>query len=359
MKLWSNRCFWVALAAVFLLGFAGNSLWATSPFPPPTTPPEGWFEDFEDPIQPPFLAMGLQFRRFAPSPTFVSSVEGGVLTLRDPVLPRETGSSGSGSPSGASSAFGADFSQVFEDVRISGIVNPLGLPPIPIADDAELQITGENNLGFLARGNLMNMSTYVGGINFLDGTLIITKIVRGELWWTFKAQSSDEQQGSQPGLATLFADYKSRPYYLEFDVRTLREVFLPLPSPPLDPLTTTAPSQPPIVLPIVPEECRSFDTNPGTPGNVLLEARLYDAQGGNQLLSVCWIDTAEQLNSGVSGVFVQSFDYSWGNPTRFPALFGSFDNVRAVVPEPATWMTGVSAALLVLILGRRRRARKS
>jgi hypothetical protein len=123
--------------------------------------------------------------------------------------------------------------------------------------------------------------------------------------------------------------------------------------------TTTLPPPTTTVLPIVPEECRSFGSDLGSPGQVLLEARLYDSAGGNKLLSVCWVDEYEPLNFGVAGVFVQSFDSNWGDPTGFPALFGSFDDVRAVVPEPATWGMAVSAALLVLILGRRRGARKS
>lgn len=328
----SILCSCVAVAA---LVNAEKEVQAThTPTPPPPDPFAYWSRDFNGPLDadPDFLALGIKFRSAQFSTTFQRSTDGGVLRLSDPVAPKD---------GGAFAAFGADFSQVFEDTRITGIVNPLGLPPVPPGDPTPETI-GENNLGFLARGDLLNQNTYVGGINFIDGSLIITKVEYGGLYWSFKAQSNWPDQGSQPTLDTLFDDFKSRSYYLEFNVRTYRgEPFVAFPvdelgtEPPCDPLITVCSPESVDSTPAGGITYRFPDTfEPPNEGDVMLWAHLYDQRGGQRLLSTYWIDTYGQLPPGYAGVFVQSFDFDWFNPAGFPPLFGSFDDVTASVPEP-------------------------
>jgi hypothetical protein len=290
------------------------------PPPIPVVTSGGWSRDFNGPLDDNFLAMGFKFRggsgnELQLAPTFQRSTAGGVLKLWDDVLPLDEGTH---------TALGADFSMAFDKVRIRGTINPLGLPPIPDGTP----ITGENSLGFVARGDLASMSTYYAAVDFRGGTLRMGDVSNGQVYF------ADHLVTTGPTLAERFADYKTRSYYLDFRVETYTGFDLPA----------------------------TYLSNfvGAEPGNVLLSAELYDQRGGDLLMSLYWADEYSPLTSpGVAGVFVQSFDDRWRDQERQPALFGSFDDVSAMVPEPAAaWMAvcGLGGLICRSVWRRRKRA---
>ena len=94
--------------------------------------------------------------------------------------------------------FAGETSVVFDDVRVSGIVNPTG--------------TTDNLLNLLARFDLQANNVYAVGIDFGAGVLSVAKIVGGggpvDL-----VLSTDAGQGNQPPLKEL-----ARSYFLQLDV---------------------------------------------------------------------------------------------------------------------------------------------
>jgi hypothetical protein len=114
-----------------------------------------WFHDFEVPLPPSFMTQGLTLSG-APSPTFESSVEGGFLTLSDSKTPHSGGSI---------FTLGAEMSEVFSDVRVTGTVN--------------ISETTQNNLSLFARGDIDTLSAYVVNIDFIDGDLSVGKAIGG------------------------------------------------------------------------------------------------------------------------------------------------------------------------------------
>ncbi|MBC8235891.1 carboxypeptidase regulatory-like domain-containing protein [bacterium] len=114
-----------------------------------------WFHDFEAPLPPSFMTQGLTLSG-APSPTFESSVEGGFLTLSDSKTPKSGGSI---------FTLGAEMSEVFSDVRVTGTVN--------------VSETTQNDLSLFARGDLDTLSAYVVSIDFIDGVVSIGKSIGG------------------------------------------------------------------------------------------------------------------------------------------------------------------------------------
>ncbi len=306
VRLFVAFCF---LAAA-LPAFASTT--TTDPPDPPDPPPipvvtsGGWSRDFNGPLDDNFLALGFKFRggfyesdgQLQVAPTFQRSTEGGVLALWDDTLPADDG---------AHTALAADFSMAFDKVHISGTINPLGLPVIPDGSP----ITGENSLGFIARGDLTTMSTYYAAVDFRDGTLRMGDVIEGQVYFADHLASRDEM------LSDDFDDYKSRSYFLEFSVETYAGQGSGSPSLPL--------------------EFADAET-----GDVLLASRLYDHEGGELLMSLYWVDKYEPIRApGVAGVFVQSFEQPWQDADLHPALFGSFDDVTAVVPEPSAWLLAV------------------
>ncbi|MBM3237692.1 carboxypeptidase regulatory-like domain-containing protein [Candidatus Poribacteria bacterium] len=146
-----------------------------------------WFHDFEGPLPPSFITMGLTLGG-APSPTFSASVDGGFLTLSDPV-PADDG--------GSWEALGAELSEEFSNVRVTGTVNVNG----KTANDAAL----------LARGKLATLSCYSATIEFTSGVLYINKIIGGSS--VDAVFSNQPDQGSQPPLTEL-----GRSYFLQFNL---------------------------------------------------------------------------------------------------------------------------------------------
>jgi hypothetical protein len=164
-----------------------------------------------------------------PSATFSSSVAGGVLRLFDTSPPAQ---------GGAAIGIGFESSVVFDDVRVSGILNPTG--------------TSNNLLNLLARFDLQANNVYPAGIDFGAGTLNVAKIVGGGAPVDL-VLSTDDSQGNQPPLKDL-----ARSYFLQLDVV----------------------------------------------GNQLT-ARVFDVEGGTQLLIVNYTDTGvggPPLASGIAGV---------------------------------------------------------
>lgn len=204
-----------------------------------------WFYDFETPLPPSFLTIGLTFE-MTPSPTFSASVDGGFLTLIDPV---------SAAKGGTYSAIGAELSEKFSDVRVTGTVNVSG--------------TTNNSLDLAARGNFATLSCYFAGIGFQSGNVFITKSIGGVQ--VDAVISNEPDQGSQPPLTKL-----DRSYFLQFDLV----------------------------------------------GN-LLTARVFDHEGGKQLLVVNYTDTGiggPVLTSGLSGVAAAD---------NYMPIDGTFDDVAS------------------------------
>lgn len=218
----------------FTSGFAGVAAITTVGTLDGTFGPVGaaalteWSYDFQTPPPPSFVMTSGTFAG-PPSATASSSVAGGVLRLFDTIPPTQ---------GGAFVVSAGETSVVFDDVRVSGIVNPTG--------------TSNNLLNLLARFNLQASNAYAAGIDFSAGVLSVAKIVGGggpvEL-----VLSTDAGQGNQPPLKDL-----ARSYFLQLDAV----------------------------------------------GNQLT-ARVFDVEGGTQLLIVNYTDTGvggPPLTSGIAGV---------------------------------------------------------
>jgi hypothetical protein len=138
--------------------------------------------------QPPatFVSSG-ELYNGALSPTFSSSVSGGVLHLSDTTHP------GSG---GAFLGTATETSQVFTDVRAAATLNPAG--------------TSNNILNVSVRYSPATGNAYAVGVDFQDGTLLIGKIVADRP--VQSVLSTDPSQGSQLPLNDL-----ARSYFLQVD----------------------------------------------------------------------------------------------------------------------------------------------
>jgi hypothetical protein len=203
----------------------------------------------------------------APSATFTSSVSDGILHLRDSTHP---------SSGGAFLAKALETSQVFTDVRASATLNPAG--------------TTDNGLNVSVRESLATGNSYVAGLDFQTGRLVVGKIY-GRVPEVF-VFSTDPSQGTQLALTDL-----ARSYFLQVDAI----------------------------------------------GNKVT-ASLYGFAGGPQLLQVNYTDIGvggPAFTSGVSGVSAVS-----DNGTTAVRLDGTFDNFTSTaVPEPGAAVLGVFLGL--------------
>jgi hypothetical protein len=201
---------------------------------------------------------------------------------------------------GAFGAFGIETSQVFTDVRLTGTLNPAG--------------TTDNILN-LTRGDLAG-NVYTAGFAFADGpngeraaNLQIAKIVGGGP--VKIVLSTDASQGSQPPLTDL-----ARGYFLQFDIV----------------------------------------------GNQLT-ARLFDVEGGTQLLVVNYTDSGDggpPLASGMAGVFALATGGLLGatfgpvGATAIPGWFYDFQTapppsfVMGSIPPSGTFSSSVGGGVLHL-----------
>jgi hypothetical protein len=141
-----------------------------------------WMYDFASPPPGSFITTVIG----PPSPTFSSSIAGGVLRLADTRTPAE---------GGAGSGAGVETSQAFSDVRIETLVNPTG--------------TSDDLLNVFVRFDFALNHTYAAGIDFSTGVLDVVKLAGAPVLLVL---STDASQGSQPPLTDL-----SRGYYLRLD----------------------------------------------------------------------------------------------------------------------------------------------
>jgi hypothetical protein len=179
----------------YVSGVAGMSAVSTGGVVDATFGPIGaaapkWFYDFQT-SPPASFVTGSD----PPSGTFSVSVGGGVLHFSDTALPAD---------GGAFVGHGAEMSQVFSDVRVTGTLNPAGTT---------------NNLLFLNARSDGQGDLYLAGIAFADGptgeragSLVIIKLA-GAINPLEVIQSSDDNQGNQPPLADLGSSY-----FLQWDL---------------------------------------------------------------------------------------------------------------------------------------------
>jgi hypothetical protein len=128
-----------------------------------------------------------QLSNGAPSPTFSSTVSGGILHLSDTTHP---------SSGGAFLGTATETSQIFTDVRAAATLNPAG--------------TSDNILNVSVRYTPATGNAYVVGVDFQDGRLLIGKIVANRP--AHSVSSTDASQGSQLPLTDL-----ARSYFLQVD----------------------------------------------------------------------------------------------------------------------------------------------
>lgn len=127
------------------------------------------------------------------SATFATSFNDGILRLSDSRTPAQGGAGGIF----GFGAFAREQSQIFGDVRISAILNPLGN-----SDDLLNVVRGRRDVGL-----------YTAGIDFSSGRLGIAKLLPEALGPVAVYNSDDPNQGSQPLLTDL-----NRSYFLELDI---------------------------------------------------------------------------------------------------------------------------------------------
>jgi hypothetical protein len=218
-----------------------------------------WSYDFESPLPASFVFDP----HGPPRGTLSGGIDGGVLRLTDPQF------LGGGSPRGG---FGSETSQVFDDVRVSAIVNAAG--------------NSDDVLGVFVRGPVVHEQCcgplYDAHLSFVSGSgfLSVRKVVPTPTATRPPViiRSSSPEQGNQPLLTDL-----DRSYFLEFTV---------------------------------------IDN--------VLDARLFDQPGGAELLHVHYVDDqglgGPPLAPGIAGVSAAR---------QIGTLDATFDNVSATaVPEP-------------------------
>ncbi len=143
-----------------------------------------WTNDFESPLPASFAINQIG----PPSGTFSAGIDGGVLRFLDSQInPHGPGFGG----------VGRDIGQMYENVRISGVLNAAG--------------NSNDNLGLSIRNQAQGSSTYGARIEFHSGRLVVFKIV--DFTPAFAIFSDSPGQGSQPLLSDL-----ARSYFLQFDV---------------------------------------------------------------------------------------------------------------------------------------------
>jgi len=151
-----------------------------------------WSYDFESPLPASFVFNPIG----PPTGTLSGGIDSGLLRLTDPQV------LGGGPPVGG---FGAETSQVFGDVRVSGIVNAAG--------------NSDDLLGFFVRGPEVFEQCcgplYTAALDFSSGFLEVFKVVPTPTAMNppLITRSNSPQQGSQPLLTDL-----DRSYFLEFRV---------------------------------------------------------------------------------------------------------------------------------------------
>jgi len=123
----------------------------------------------------------------ASSPTFSSSVSGGVLRFNDTTLPTD---------GGAIIGAALETSQVFTDVRASATLNPAG--------------TSDNVLAVSVRNSPATLSGYAVTFDFTEGTLSVGKVMANRPVQV--VASTDFSQGRQSPLTDL-----ARSYFLQVD----------------------------------------------------------------------------------------------------------------------------------------------
>ena len=143
-----------------------------------------WMNDFESPLPASFAINQIG----PPTATFSAGIEDGLLRFRDPQINMHGPGFG---------GIGRETSQVFDDARMSGILNAAG--------------NSNDFLGLNMRSQAIGTNTYAARIEFSTGRMAVFKIVNFAAAFTIFSDSPE--QGSQPVLSDL-----ARSYFLEFDV---------------------------------------------------------------------------------------------------------------------------------------------
>ncbi len=143
-----------------------------------------WSYDFESPLPASFIFAPIG----PPTGTFSGGIDNGVLRLSDPHVLQ------GGPPLGAISR---ETSQVFQNARMSGVLNAAG--------------TSDDFLGLNLNSPASGDDAYGARIEFNSGRLAIFKVV--DFLPVFAVGSDSPEQGSQPLLSNL-----ARSYFLQFDV---------------------------------------------------------------------------------------------------------------------------------------------
>ena len=143
-----------------------------------------WSYDFESPLPASFVVNQIG----PPSATFSAGIEDGMLRFRDPQVNMHGPGFG---------GIGRETSQVFDDARMSGILNAAG--------------NSNDFLGLNMRSQAVGTNTYAARIEFTTGRMAVFKIVNFAAAFTIFSDSPE--QGSQPPLSDL-----ARSYFVEFDV---------------------------------------------------------------------------------------------------------------------------------------------
>ena len=144
----------------------------------------GWVNDFESPLPASFAINQIG----PPTGTFSAGIDGGVLRFRD----SQDNMHGPGF-----GGIGRETGQVFNDARMSGILNAAG--------------NSNDFLGLNIRNQPSGSSTYGARIEFNTGRLAVFKVVNFAP--AFGIFSDSPEQGSQPLLSDL-----ARSYFVQFDV---------------------------------------------------------------------------------------------------------------------------------------------
>lgn len=143
-----------------------------------------WMNDFESPLPASFV-----FNQIGPpSATFSAGIDNGLLRFRDPQINMHGPGFG---------GIGRETSQIFDDARMSGILNAAG--------------NSNDFLGLNIRSQAIGTSTYAARIEFSTGRMAVFKIVNFVAAFTIFSDSPG--QGSQPLLSDL-----ARSYFMQFDV---------------------------------------------------------------------------------------------------------------------------------------------
>jgi hypothetical protein len=143
-----------------------------------------WSNDFESPLPASFVINQIG----PPSATFSGGIEDGLLRFRDPQVNMHGPGFG---------GIGRETSQVFDDARMSGILNAAG--------------NSNDFLGLNMRSQAVGTSTYAARIEFSTGRMAVFKIVNFAAAFTIFSDSPE--QGNQPLLSDLASSY-----FVEFEV---------------------------------------------------------------------------------------------------------------------------------------------